>query len=95
LYEKLKNYVKHYYTDEYSVYRDVIPEEKLTQSKKHTIGIEQNNSNVRHYLARMTRRTKVVTKSLEMLNISLLIAYNFNESNLYEYFQNSFLSIFN
>jgi IS1 family transposase/transposase-like protein len=94
LYEKLKNYVKHYYTDKYDVYKEIIPSEQLTQSKKYTIGIEQNNSNVRHYLGRMTRRTKVVTKSIEMLHISLLIACNLNEYNGYECFQNIFLSIF-
>ncbi|GHT80565.1 hypothetical protein FACS189467_3030 [Bacteroidia bacterium] len=94
MYEKLKDYVKHYYTDDREVYRKVIPPEKLTQSKKYTIGIEQNNSNVRHYLGRMTRRTKVVTKPIEMLNISLLIACNLNEYNGYEIYQNMFLSIF-
>ena len=50
LYEKLKGAVKRYYTDDCDVYRKVIPSDKLTQGKKHTIGIEQNNSNVRHYL---------------------------------------------
>jgi len=59
----LKHSVKHYYTDSWDVYKKIIPLEKLTQNKKYTIGIEQNNSNVRHYLARMTRRTK----SIEML----------------------------
>jgi insertion element IS1 protein InsB len=95
LYDKLKNFVKHYYTDDWEVYKEVIPAEKLTQGKKYTTGIEQNNSNVRHYLGRMTRRTKVVTKSIEMLNISLLIACNLNEYNGYEFYQKLFLSIFN
>jgi IS1 family transposase len=95
LYEKLKNHVKHYYTDKYDVYKKIIPSEKLTQSKKYTIGIEQNNSNVRHYLGRMTRRTKVVSKSIEMIYVSLLITYHLNENNGYEYFQKIFLSIFN
>jgi IS1 family transposase len=95
LYEKLKDYVKHYYTDPFKVYKEVVPDERLTKNKKYTIGIEQNNSNVRHYLGRMTRRTKVVTKSIEMLNISLLIAYNLNECNAYQIYQNVFLSIFN
>ena len=95
LYEKLKHYVKHYYTDDWEVYRKVIPNEKLTQGKKYTIGIEQNNSNIRHYLGRMTRKTKVVSKSIEMINISLLITCYLNEYNGYEYFQKIFLSIFN
>jgi len=75
-------------------YRQVIPQKKLTQCKKYTIGIEQNNSNARHYLGRMTRKTKVVSKSIEMLNISLLITCYLNEYNGYEVFQNIFLSIF-
>ena len=86
-YEKLKHFVKHYYTDDWEVYRKVIPLEKLTQGKKHTIGIEQNNSNARHYLGIMRRRTKVVTKSIEMLNISLLISCDFNEYSGYEFYQ--------
>jgi len=91
----MKNFVKHYYADDWDVYRKVIPSEELTQSKKHTIGIEQNNSNVRHYLCRMTRKTKVVTKSIDMFNISLLIACNFNEYHGYKFYQKLFLSIFN
>ena len=87
LYEKLKGKVKHYYTDDWKVYRKIIPAEKLTQGKKYTTGIEQNNSNIRHYLSRMTRRTKVVTKSIEMLNITLRI-------NCYQIYQLKFLSIF-
>jgi len=87
--------VGHYYTDDYDVYREVIPSEKLTQSKKYTIGIEQNNSNVRHYLGRMTRRTKVVSKSVEMVHISLLITCWLNEYDGYNFFQKVFLYIFN
>jgi IS1 family transposase len=91
----LKNYVKYYYTDDYDIYRKVISREKLTQGKKYTIGIEQNNSNVRHYLGRITRKTKVVSKFIKMINVSLLITCHLNEYNGYEYFQNIFLSIFN
>jgi len=58
-------------------------------------GIEQNNSNVKHYSGRTTRKTKVVSKSIEMINISLLTTYHLNEYNGYEYFQKIFLSIFN
>ena len=87
--------LKHFFTDDCEVYREVIPKEKLTQSKKYTTGIEQNNSNVRHYLTRMTRRTKVVSKSIELIHILLLITCNLNEYNGYEYFQNSFVYIFN
>jgi len=91
----LKDHVKHYYTDNWDVYRKVIPSDQLTQGKKYTIGIEQNNSNVRHYLGRMTRKTKVVSKSIEMINVSLLITCHLNEYGGYKFFQDIFLSIFN
>jgi len=95
LYEKLKNNVSKFYTDNWEVYHQIIPAEKLIQGKKYTIGIEQNNSNVRHYLARMTRRTKVVSKSIQMIDISLRIAYCLNEHDFYKKYQNIFLSIYN
>lgn len=95
LYQQLEPYVEHYYTDTWEVYRKIIPSEKLTQSKRYTTGIERNNSNIRHYLGRMTRKTKVVSKSIEMVDISLRIAYCLNENGWYEHFQKIFLSIFN
>jgi insertion element IS1 protein InsB len=48
--------------------------------KEHTIGIEQNNSNVRHYLARMTHRTKVVSRSKEIIDLSLRLWWFLNEA---------------
>jgi IS1 family transposase len=94
LYDRLKDKVERFYTDEWEVYKKIIPEDKLIQTKRHTIKIEQNNSNVRHYLGRMTRKTKIVSKSIEMIDISLRITCCLNEYGLYEIFQNKFLSIF-
>ena len=94
LYEKLKDVVKVFYTDDWEVYRRVIPAENLVQGKKHTIGIEQNNSNVRHSLGRMTRRTKVVSHSKEMIDLSLRISYGLNERDFYAKFQKQILAIF-
>ena len=39
-----------------------------------TIPIEQDNSNVNHNLARFRRRTKVVSKVVEMVSLSLRIS---------------------
>ncbi|MEM6603967.1 MAG: hypothetical protein AAF621_07945, partial [Pseudomonadota bacterium] len=59
-----------------------------------TFPIEQDNSDVRHHLARMTRKTKVVSKSKEMVDISLkLYAFFRNAENVKEFSQ-KFLSIF-
>ena len=76
------------YTDDWEVYRKVIPKENHIIGKQHTIGIEQNNSNIRHYSARMTRRTKVVSKSIEMIDLTLRILWYLNEDEAYEIFQN-------
>ncbi|NIK73297.1 IS1 family transposase [Thermonema lapsum] len=90
LYERLKDKAERFYTDDWEVYRKIIPEDKLIQS----IRIEQSNSNVRHYLGRMTTKNKIVSKSIEMIDISLRISCCLNEYGFYEIFQSKFLSIF-
>ena len=44
--------------------------------KSGTTAIERDNSNIRHNLGRMTRRTKVVSKSERMLNKTLKLWVN-------------------
>jgi len=83
-----------FYTDDWGAYRKVLPKGRHKIGKRHTISIEQNNSNVRHYLARMARRTKVVSKSAEMVNLSLRLCWYLNEMNGFEKYQTDFLSIF-
>jgi len=39
-----------FYTGDYEAYRKIIPESVHVTGKKHTIGIGQNNSNIRHFL---------------------------------------------
>jgi insertion element IS1 protein InsB len=51
----------------------VLPKQRHIIGKQHTVAIERDNSNTRHYSARMTRRTKVVSKKVEMVDISLRI----------------------
>lgn len=41
----------------------------------------------------MTRRTKVVTKSFEMQDITLKLCWCINDQNGFKYFQNIFLYI--
>jgi hypothetical protein len=57
--------------------------------------IKQNNSDTRHYFGRMTRRTKVVSKSEEMLNISMKLLCALQNQSVFDQFQNIFLSIYN
>ena len=45
-----------------------------------TAPIEQDNSNIRHFLARFRRRTKVVSKAVEMVDLSLRIYHHFHDN---------------
>ena len=83
-----------FYTDDWEVYRSIIPKDRHVIGKSHKIEIEQSNSNIRHYLARMTRRTKVVSKNEEMIDLSLRITWYLNEAGGYEKYQKLSLSIF-
>jgi insertion element IS1 protein InsB len=83
-----------FYTDDWEAYSKVIPKEKHIIGKKYTIGIEQNNSNIRHFLGRMTRRTKVVSKSAEMVMATLKICWYVNEYGGFDECKNNFISIY-
>ena len=93
-YQKFEHLDAKFYSDDYEAYKEVIPKEKLTTDKKHTIGIEQNNSNIRHFLGRFTRRTKVVSKSSEMVLATLKICWYINENDGFNKYLDIFLSIF-
>ena len=58
-------------TDYWMPYQCFIPSEKHTMSKKETYTVEGYNSICRHFLARLRRKTKCYSKSIEMLKYSL------------------------
>jgi insertion element IS1 protein InsB len=58
-------------TDYWKPYQDFVPKEKHIQSKKETYTVEGYNSICRHFLARLKRKTKCYSKSVEMLAYSL------------------------
>jgi insertion element IS1 protein InsB len=63
--------VKIYYADFYEVYNQLIPNNQLWQTKKHTWGIENNNGRQRHWFARFRRRTCVVSRCPKMVNLTI------------------------
>jgi IS1 family transposase len=71
--------IKHMYADDYTGFRQVIPEQMITQRsyKANTFTIDQSNSDVRHWLARFRRREKVVSKSAELMAHSLTLLTQF------------------
>jgi insertion element IS1 protein InsB len=72
LYDKVKH-LKHcrFYTDKWDAFLEVLPPERPVIGKSGTFTIEQNNSNTRHHLGRFTRRTKVVSKSKKMVDLTI------------------------
>ena len=95
LYEKLKHLKNcNFYTDSWKAFKKILPADRHIVSKKETYLIESDNSNTRHFLARMTRRTKVVTKCINMLNYSLKMLYYLSDNSIYDYFRRKYLSIF-
>ena len=69
--------VKVYYTDDYQAYSAVIPPEKLVQTKKETHGIERNNCRRCHWFGRFKRKAIIVSKSVEMLNLTVALFARF------------------
>lgn len=81
-------------TDDWDGFHRLIPEDQLFTGKDLTFPIEQDNSNIRHYLARFRRRTKVVSKCPKMVDLSLRLHHYLREPNNYAALAAVFLSIF-
>jgi IS1 family transposase len=65
-----------YVTDGYSVYPGFINQEDHLVSKTYMTRVEGENSRLRHYLARLRRKTFCYSKSVEMLDLSIrLLVY--------------------
>ena len=68
-------------TDKWKVYRKVIPDDLLIQSKKYTHNIEAQNSSLRDFIKRFNRKTKAYSKSAEMAELAVYIHF-FYESTM-------------
>ena len=62
-------------TDEYKVYRKVIPVNLLIQSKKYTHNVEAQNCSLRDFIKRFNRKTKAYSKALDMIGFSVYIHF--------------------
>lgn len=98
-FQRLYDKVKHlenciFYTDDWDAFAKVLPAARHVIGKAHTITIEQDNSNTRHHLGRMTRRTKVVSKKEEMIDASMKLWCALTEPSIFKTYQETFLSIF-
>ena len=81
-------------TDDYEAYHQLIPESQLFTGKDLTYLIEQDNSNTRHYIARFRRKSKVTSRSIEMVDLSLRLHYYASEPGFIASYMAVFLSTF-
>ena len=95
LYEKVKHLKDcMFYTDNWDAFSAVLPPERHIIGKAHTIAIEQENGNTRHYLGRFTRKSKIVSKKNEMVDMSIKLWLAFTTSDTLDYYKNIALSIY-
>ncbi|MDR2559040.1 MAG: hypothetical protein LBC86_05800 [Oscillospiraceae bacterium] len=98
-FRRLYNKVKHipnciYYTDNWDSFAKVLPAERHVIGKSGTVAVERDNSNTRHHLGRFTRRTKVVSKSKHMVDLSIRLWMALTTPHIFERVQSVALSIF-
>ena len=95
LYDKVKHLKKcKFYTDNWDAFADVLPPKRHIIGKSGTVDIERDNSNTRHHLGRFTRRTKVVSKSAEMVDLTLRIWHNVTTTDTFKKLQKIALSVY-
>jgi insertion element IS1 protein InsB len=95
LYDKVKHLTGcTFYTDDWDAFAAVLPKDRHRIGKAHTTRIEQDNSNTRHHLGRMTRRTKVVSKKDEMVYDSIKLWCALTTPDVFQQYQNTFVAIF-
>ena len=71
---------KTFVTDDWEGFHRLIPGDRHFTGKDLTFSIEQDNSNIRHFLARFRRRTKVVSKTVEMVDLSLRLYHHLHDT---------------
>jgi insertion element IS1 protein InsB len=95
LYDKVKHLKSCiFYTDDWDAFAKVLPRERHIVGKAGTVAIERDNSNTRHHLGRMTRRTKVVSKKEFMVNASIKLWVALTNSTTFLEYQRKYICIF-
>jgi insertion element IS1 protein InsB len=66
-----------YCTDKWASYAALIPQNKLIQSKATTHAIERNHCRQRHWFGRFKRKSIIISKSLEMVDLTMALFAKF------------------
>ena len=69
--------VQLYCTDKWATYASVIPQDKLVQSKAMTPAIERNHCRQRHWFGRFKRKSIIISKSKEMVDLTMALFAKF------------------
>jgi insertion element IS1 protein InsB len=69
--------VRFYHTDRWGTYTSVLPQDKLVQSKVGTHRIERNQCRQRHWFGRFKRKSIIVSKSQEMVDLTMALFAKF------------------
>ena len=81
-------------TDDREGFQRIIPQERLFTGKDLTFPIEQDNSDVRHHLARFRRRSKVTSRARHMVDGALKLLCHLRQPANFLQYRGNFLSIF-
>jgi insertion element IS1 protein InsB len=94
LYEKIKHCKQAiFYTDDWDAFAKVLPAERHVIGNQHTVAIERNNSNTRHYQGRFKRRTKIVSKCEEAVNRAIHLWWFLCENGAFTILADTFRSL--
>lgn len=80
--------------DNWEALAQILPKERHIIGKVYTHAVERDNAHTRHHLARMTRKTKVVSKSADMMHAPFKRWCALNVPAIFEKYQAWLLSIF-
>ena len=69
--------VTFYCADHWKTYAAVIPSEKLVQSKAQTHTIERHHCRQRHWFGRFKRKSIIVSKAKEMVDLTMALFARF------------------
>ena len=88
-----------FYTDDWDAFAksnlfDNLPPERHVIGKSGTVAVEQDNSNTRHHLGRFTRRTKVVSKSAFMVDLTIRMWCALTNPDIFKRWRDILLSVF-
>ena len=98
LLERLKQWdVTVYYTDDWAPYEKEVattcPEAHHVVTKSETVSIERNNSDNRHWFGRFHRKTKIVSKSKEMIDLTMGLFAKFRVNGTIDFLRDLRLSL--